>query len=68
MPRYIVPVTYEMSGCIYVSAKNKADAIRKAKKLYSQKGRDSIDFPCVDVDFAFGESEYEVEIEPKKDV
>ena len=63
--RYAVPVTYEMSGSITVEASSPEEAIEKAREKYSQQGRDTIELPSVDVDFAFGEDPQEVNLVEK---
>jgi hypothetical protein len=63
MPKYTVPVIVEISGEVTVEADNLKDALVKAKEIY--KGIPSIEAPCYQTDFAYGDDLGS--IEPEED-
>ncbi len=57
--KYLVPVTVEISGNIEVEANSPKEALDMAMRDY--KGVDSIQYPCYETDFAYGEDVSSVE-------
>lgn len=54
---YSVPVTVTYSGHVDVFARDKTEALDKAREKYT--GIDSLEYPCIDVDFEEDEQNVE---------
>jgi hypothetical protein len=60
MPKFSVPVIYEICGDIHVEADGPEEAIQKAKETYDKKRIAAIKGPTYSVEFALDENSEEV--------